>query len=342
MPRIGRHPLKDRHLMMDEPDVQKITVTTITHIPELEGYWAESLEVLKLFIQSLRVNTKLPFDLMVFDNASCQEVTDYLTQLKSAGMIQYLVLSDRNFRKLGALDYILRAAPGEIVAYADSDVYFLPGWLEQSIRILDAFPQAGMVSAIPTIDKSEKFLDSTLRGVEEDPAIEVETGPALIPEAFVRAHRLSLGKTEADYFSGERFDTRVTHGGTSAFASAQDFQFITRREVIQDVLPLRLDKSVEDYDPIYSPVFEKKVDQKGWWRLSTCNYLVHHMGNHVPDLTEELKGLASELDIVSRGIAPENKPDELKQKRLSDSWLVRKVLKKIYTWSYMQLFEKKP
>ena len=158
----------------------------------------------------------------------------------------------------------------------------------------------------------------------------------------MRAHRLSLGKTEADYFSGERFDTRVTRRGTSAFLSAQDFQFITRREVIQDVLPLRLDKSVEDYDPIYSPVFEKKVDQKGWWRLSTCNYLVHHMGNHVPDLAKELKGLASELDIVTRGIAPENKPNELKQKRLSDSWLVRKVLKKIYTWSYMQLFEKKP
>ncbi len=341
MQRTGRHPLKDSNLLMDEPEIQKITVTTITHIPMLAGYWAESLEVLKLFFESLHQSTELPFDLMVFDNASCREVTDYLTQLKSDGLIQYLILSDRNFRKLGALDYLLRAAPGEIVAYADSDVYFLPGWLEKTLEVMEAFPQAGMVSALPTADKSTRFVESTLAGIKESSAIQVETGPDLIPEAFIRAHRLSLGKSEEAYQPESRQDTRISLDNVSAYVSAQDFQFVTRREVIQSVLPLNLDQSTENYDPIYSPVFEAKTDQQGWWRLSTCDYLVHHMGNHVPDLAMELKELAPELDLVALVKTPENQPHKSGGKRLSERYLVRKILKKIYTWSYLQLFENK-
>ena len=333
--------MKERNLVIKEPELSNITVATITHIPTLSGYWQESLNVFKLFIESLFASTELKFDLMVFDNGSCREVTDYLTGLKEVGLIQYLILSDRNFRKLGALDFLLRSAPGEYVAYADSDVYFLPGWLEKSLEVMRAFPQAGMVSALPTVDKSDRFIASTLAGIETDPMVSVEKEPHLVAEAYVRAHQLSLGKDPTALISAERTDTRLTRSGVRAFLSAQDFQFLTRREVIERVLPLRGDDEQLNYDPIYSPVFEAKADRAGFWRLSTCEYLVHHMGNQVPDLAAELKDVAPELDfdeVKDRATAAQ---DEHKRFRLSDRWLIRKVLKKIYTWSYMQLFEKK-
>lgn len=336
MPRTGRHPLKEKDLAFDLPTAQAVTVTTITHIPMLEGYWQHSLEVLRLFFGSLGANTQTPFDLVVFDNASCPEVTDYLGKLKEEGLIQFLILSDRNFRKLGALDILLRMAPGEFVAYADSDVYFLPGWLEHSLEVMRAFPQAGMVSALPTVDNVEKFLGSTLEGIASDPKVAVERGASLVPAAFIRAHQFSLGKDPAPLLSAERTDTQITRDGVKAFLSAQDFQFLTRRKVIERVLPLAAEAEGLNYDPIYSPVFEAKVDKAGYWRLSTADYLVHHMGNSVPDLQQELAE-----------IAPALRQDEIplssdKAKNAGGVWqnhLVRKVLKKIHTWSYRKLFE---
>ena len=336
MPRTGRHPLKEKNLALDLPAAQDVSVTTITHIPMLEGYWEHSLEVLKLFFESLRASTQTPFDLLVFDNASCREVTDYLSGLKEAGFIQYLILSNRNFRKLGALDFLLRAAPGEFVAYADSDVYFFPGWLERSLEVMRAFPQAGMVSALPTVDKSDRFTASTLAGIASDPLTMVEKGVRLVPEAFVRAHQLSLGKDPSALLSAERTDTRLSRGGVSAFLSAQDFQFLTRREVIAGVLPLSMADEDLNYDPIYSPVFEAKVDKAGYWRLSTADYLVHHMGNSMPDLQTELAEITPGFSLPGTSLASEkdNKKGELWQ----NHWL-RKVLKRLHTWSYRKLFE---
>lgn len=336
MPRTGRHPLKENDLTLDTPAVQAVTVTTITHIPMMEGYWQHSLEVLKLCLTSLRASTEIPFDLIVFDNASCRAVTDYLSGLKEQGLIQYLVLSDRNFRKLGALDFLLRAAPGEFVAYADSDVYFLPGWLERSLQVMEAFPQAGMVSALPTVDKAEKFLASTLAGAAGDPAVTVEQGANLVPDAFIRAHQLSLGKEPSALLATQRTDTRLTRSGVSAFLSAQDFQFLTRREVIERVLPLQVVDDSLNYDPIYSPVFEAKVDQAGYWRLSTADYLVHHMGNSIPDLRQELAEIAPGLEL-SGGVSGSEKAK--KTGGLWRSHWLRKILKRLHTWSYRKLFE---
>ena len=336
MPRTGRHPLKEKDLALDLPAAQAVTVTTITHIPMLEGYWEHSLEVLTLFFESLRASTQTPFDLLVFDNASCREVTDYLSGLKEEGLIQYLILSDRNFRKLGALDFLLQAAPGEFVAYADSDVYFLPGWLERSLEVMRAFPQAGMVSALPTVDKSDRFVASTLAGITSDPKVGVEKGANLVPPAFVRAHQLSLGKDPSPLLSAERTDTRLTREGVSAFLSAQDFQFLTRREVIARVLPLSTDDEDLNYDPIYSPVFEAKVDRAGYWRLSTVDYLAHHMGNSVPDLQTELAEIAPGLSLPGTSLASA----KVKKKGgLWQSYWLRKVLKRLHTWSYRKLFE---
>lgn len=340
MPRQGRHPLKVTGLSLEQPPLHPLTVTTITHIPELTGYWEDSLNVLKLFFASLFDNTPEPFDLMVLDNGSCVEVRDYLLELKAAGRIQFLVFSSTNLRKLAGLDYLLRAASGELVAYADSDVYFLPGWLEESLRVLQAFPQAGMISALPTADKSGVFVRSTVAGARADPTLALEEGGELIPSAFLRAHRLSLGRSETEYFSHGRNDVRLSRNGVSAYVGAQDFQFVTTRAAVQAALPLRLEDPTCAYDPIYSPVFEEKLDAAGFWRLSTCRYLVHHMGNHVPDLAAELHGIVPEEQLNQH-----NKPEQASRHAVTKRsvWQMRPVrglLKKLYTWSYRKLFEK--
>ena len=123
MPRLGQNPMR---WVSDVHHPEKITVTTMVYIPFLEGYWAHSLDVLELCLQSLRANTQKPFDLMVLDNGSCTDVQAYLLDQYRDKAIQYFIFSEHNLGKVGAWNVLFSAAPGEIVAYADSDVYFLP------------------------------------------------------------------------------------------------------------------------------------------------------------------------------------------------------------------------
>ena len=108
---------------------ERITVAVLNYIPFLSGFYSEALDVLKVSLETMHNDPGLPFDLMIFDNGSCPEVRDWLIGEKEAGRIQYLVLSEKNMGKGGAWNIILAGAPGEIIAYADSDILYYPGWL---------------------------------------------------------------------------------------------------------------------------------------------------------------------------------------------------------------------
>jgi cellulose synthase/poly-beta-1,6-N-acetylglucosamine synthase-like glycosyltransferase len=142
--RVGQNPAK---FVKDVKKPERITVAVLTYVPFISGYYAEMLEVIKICLGSLIANTDLPHDLMVFDNGSCRETQDYLRGLQDEGHIQYLFLSGKNLGKGGAWNILLSGAPGEIVAYTDSDAYFYPGWLSHSVQLLETYPRVGMVPA---------------------------------------------------------------------------------------------------------------------------------------------------------------------------------------------------
>lgn len=319
---------------------RRITVTTVIHIPELKDFWAESLEVLKLCLQSLHENTGQPFDLMAFDNGSCREVRDYLIESHEAGKIQFLFLSKYNLRKIGALKILLAAAPGEIISFADSDVYFLPGWLDSTLEVLEAFPEAGQVSALPTSDRIGQFTASTLKGITADSALKVERGFNLVPEEYREAHRTSIGKTKEQYAEAlkGKEELLITRNGVSAYASAQDFQFTTTRSVIEAIGPLILKDKSEYFDPLYSPVFEARADEKGFWRLATTDYLIHHIGNRMPSSVHGNTWIFQD-DRPSASLSRPSVNRPGLRSRIFQSPRVRRLLKRLNTWSYSKLYE---
>ena len=224
--RVGQNPAKSiEHV----PQPQRVTVALVSYIPFLSGYYAQGLDVLKTCLGSLWQSTQTPYNLLVFDNASCDEVRLFLTDAQRQGRIQYLVLSDRNVGKGGAWNFIFQAAPGEVIAYADSDVLFRPGWLERSLEILDAYPQAGMVTARP-MRTPEVFYTSTLNWASQQPDVTVEQGGFLPWETYLE-HVLSLGTAEeqAREWYASRQDIRLTRQGVSAHVSAAHFQFTAPR-----------------------------------------------------------------------------------------------------------------
>jgi glycosyltransferase involved in cell wall biosynthesis len=269
--RIGQNPAK---FVKEVARPARITVAVLNYIPFLSGFYAETLEVLKVCLESIRQTADLPFDLMVFDNGSCEEARQYLLDEHQAGRIQFLVLSEKNLGKGGAWNVILSGAPGEIIAYTDSDAYFYQGWLSRSVQILETYPRVGMVTARPFRTNPE-FYSSTVAWGESAPGAMVETG-ALIPFEVFREFDISLGQSEEEirqHYAATQ-DVRLEYSGVPAIAGASHWQFVAYKSVLQPFLPFSMDRPMGQVRQL-----DQRMNDAGYLRLMVPDPLAMNMSN---------------------------------------------------------------
>lgn len=275
--RKGQNPAK---FVKEVARPQRITVAVLNYIPFLSGFYAEALDVLKVSLDSMRNEPGLPFDLMVFDNGSCPEVRDYLVSEKEAGRVQYLILSEKNMGKGGAWNVILAGAPGEIVAYADSDILYSPGWLSRSMELLETFPRVGMVTARPFRTNPE-FHTSTREWAAQNAAL--EEGQFIPWETFWEFNR-SLGQEEAENRNiySETKDWRITYQGVKAMIGASHWQFVAYKSTLAQFLPFDMDKPMGQVKQL-----DQRMNAAGYLRLMVSEPLVMNLSN----TTDYVKGV---------------------------------------------------
>jgi glycosyltransferase involved in cell wall biosynthesis len=277
--RVGQNPAK---FVSTVPKPARVTVAIITYIPFLDGYYAESLEVLKTCLRSIWNHTETPFDLLVFDNASCEEVRTFLGEAHKEGKIQYLVLSENNIGKVAAWNFIFSASPGEIVAYADSDIYFKPGWLTALLAVLEKYPKAGMVTGMP-MWSPEKFSTSTIQWALDDPGINLKRGKLLSWEDYW-THAQSLGQDEATARSNfaSQEDICISHNGDRYYVGAGHFQFVCRKSILRQIIPMKAERPMGQVRQL-----DVAINGKGYLRLATSRWWVNHLGNTVTDFKSD-------------------------------------------------------
>jgi glycosyltransferase involved in cell wall biosynthesis len=313
--RKGQNPAKS---VKDVARPERITVALLNYIPFLSGFYAETLDVLKVCMQSMRKDAGLPFDLMVFDNGSCPEVRDFLVKEKEEGRIQYLILAEKNMGKGGAWNVMLAGAPGEIIAYTDSDVLFSANWLKRSVEILEVFPNVGMVTARPFRTPPE-FYEGTLKWAKENAAL--EEGQFIPWETFLEFN-LSLGQTEAENKKvyTETRDWRISYKGITAMAGASHWQFTAYKFRLQQFLPFDMDKPMGQVRQL-----DKRMNDAGLLRLMVSDPLAMNLSNTLGYLRGELK-ISEGRKRASAG------------KRILEIVLIKKVLlmiyNKIFHWYY--------
>ena len=161
----------------------------------------------------------------------------------------------------------------------------------------------------------------------------------LVKDDYVKAHATSIGKSINNFVPSDRIDTLLERDNVRAFLSTADFQFTIIRSALSKILPLELTNEEDYYDPIYSPILENKLDEKGWWQLSSSKYLIHHMGNTVPDFNKELPWIDNS-SVFTMQKKKEILEQEKNQSNIIKSTRIRKILKKINLWSYRKLYEK--
>ena len=274
-----------------------ITVAVVNCIPFLSGYYEQSLEVLKMVIDSLnatRVEAH-PYDVMVFDNRSCSEVRGYLEEASEQGKIQYLIFSDTNIGKIGAWNFMFGAAQGEYVVFSDGDILFRPGWMQASLELFETFPNVGMVTARP-YRGSEKYSGATFDWARKQGAGVLEEGIFLDWET-VWEHGRSIGVSEEQVRTNfqKMHDFRLTYQGKVAYIGASHFQFMTRRELLQKVIPFPSAQPMRG-----ERALDVAFDGMGCLRLNTEKALVMHMGNRIPETDQVAAPAPKKKSMVRR------------------------------------------
>ncbi len=267
---------------------ERITAALLNYIPFLSGFYAETLDVLKACLESMRKDAGLPFDLMVFDNGSCPEVRDFLVAEKDAGRIQYLILSEKNVGKGGAWNVMLPGAPGEIIAYTDSDVLFSPGWLKRSVEILETYPNVGMVTARPFRTPPE-FYSRTLEWARTSGALQPDLQQFIPWETFLEFN-LSLGQTEEENRKvyAETRDWVMSCNGITALAGASHWQFTAYKSTLQQFLPFDMEKPMGQVRQL-----DQRMNDAGLLRLMVPEPLAMNMSNTLGYLRGELRSSSS-------------------------------------------------
>jgi glycosyltransferase involved in cell wall biosynthesis len=278
--RKGQNPAK---FVKEVARPERITVALLNYIPFLSGFYAETLEVLKVCLESMRKEAGVPFDLLVFDNGSCAEVRDFLLQEKTEGRVQYLILSEKNLGKGGAWNMMLAGASGEIVAYTDSDVLFSPDWLKRSVEILETFPNVGMVTARPFRTPTE-FYSKTVAWAKRTRGARLDQGQFIPWETFLEFN-LSLGQSEAENRKvyAQTQDIRISYKGLTAFAGASHWQFTSYKSTLQQFLPLEMDKPMGQVRQL-----DRRMNDAGLLRLMVSDPLAMNLSNTLGYLRGEL------------------------------------------------------
>jgi glycosyltransferase involved in cell wall biosynthesis len=317
--RKGQNPAK---FVKDVARPERITVALLNYIPFLSGFYAETLDVLKVCMESMRKDAGLPFDLMVFDNGSCAEVRDFLVKEKEEGRIQYLILAEKNMGKGGAWNVMLAGAPGEIIAYTDSDVLFSPDWLSRSVEILETFPNVGMVTARPFRTPPELY-ESTLKWAWGH--AQVEEGQ-FIPWGTFLEFNLSLGQTELDnrkIYEATR-DWKITYKGVTAMAGASHWQFTSYKSMLQQFLPFDMDKPMGQVRQL-----DNRMNDVGLLRLMVPDPLAMNMSNTLGYLRGEL-GAGNEKVKSKKGRSWKQRVLELGPIKK----MLLAVYNRIFSWYY--------
>jgi len=282
MARVGINPFYGRRYIAD---YMPLTMVVITHIPSVEGYYQEAIEIAEISLRSMVRYASDDFQLLIVDNGSCNEWRTRLLQLPYVD--QYLLLRC-NIGKIDAQRLAFGLVHTPLVGYSDPDVLFYPGWLLAELEVLRTFPEAALVGGYPVVSLFEHF---PVQNRTPPPYCDVvRLTFDQFPEEWIDDHLVATGTSREHYYEAHK-DAPVAYVerfGTKAWLHGHHMQFIGWTEPIRYHLP-------QSYGLLMGQAkgLNYALDAAGCLQLTTYERVVRHIGNRLDDnLRQEVDGMA--------------------------------------------------
>jgi len=159
--RVGINPEKENKNLTIEA-YHRVIIPV--YIPNLnEDYFKDGLQILKYNIESLLATIHSKTRISIVNNNCCNEVTAYLKKKYVENFcIDQLLNSKINLGKVNAINAVVKGNLEPLITITDADVLFVQGWQQEVEKVFLEFPNAGMVSPVPSsIGYRGEFLNST-------------------------------------------------------------------------------------------------------------------------------------------------------------------------------------
>nr|WP_315149655.1 glycosyltransferase family A protein [uncultured Flavobacterium sp.] len=271
--RIGFNPHKDQP--QDQSEYLHQIVIPV-YIPNQEGYFKDSLNILQLCLESLFATIHNKTFVTIVNNGSGDFVKNYLDKLFELRKIHELIHTEN----IGKLNAILKGLAGnniELVTISDADVLFLPHWQYETVKIFAAVPKAGVVGIVPQFKTYEANCGNVLFDNLFNKKLKFI--PVKNPNALIRFYD-SIGwdrNYNQDYLKYNlgfqvNLDLNVLIGSGHFVATYKKDMF----QEVTTYLGYKLGGTSEGY-------LDKAPLKKGYWRLTTYDNYACHMGNTLED-----------------------------------------------------------
>jgi hypothetical protein len=267
--RVGYNPHKDKE-QEDSGYLHQIIIPV--YIPNHEGYFKDSLAILKLCLDSLFATTDNQTFITIVNNGSDIGVVSYLDLLLKENKIQELI----HTQNIGKLNAILKGLAGnniELVTISDSDVLFLNNWQKETVNIFKSVPKAGVVGIVPQF----KMYESNCGNVLFDTILssKLQFIPVKNKEALIRFYD-SLGwdrNYNQDYLK-YNLGLKINENQNVLLGSGH-FVATYKKDVFNEIISyiqFKMGGTSEQY-------LDKAPLKKDYWRVTTQDNYACHMGN---------------------------------------------------------------
>jgi hypothetical protein len=281
--RQGHNPHKD---IITEEAFYNHQVVLPVYIPNQEGYFKDSFRIFKICLESLFKTTHDKTFISVINNGSSKEIQDYLDELFIAQKIHEVIYT----ANIGKLNSIVKGLVGnniELVTIADSDVFFLDNWQQETVKTFNAFPKAGVVGIVPQFRNFSHLCGNLL--FENFFSAKLKFTEVKNPEAIKRFFHSIWG--EANYNPAHlKWNLTIENEISTAVVGSGHFVATYRKDIFdqtQTYFEYKMGMDTEFY-------LDEIPLKKGLWRLTTHDNYAYHMGNVFEDwMQETLEGISS-------------------------------------------------
>lgn len=287
--RVGSNPNK---IVQQETQHYTHHVVIPVYIPNHEGYFAESLGVLKLCLDSLIATVHSKTFISIIDNGSATEVKQYLYKLYSDHVIHELIHTD-NIGKFNAIVKGLSGHNFPLVTISDADVLFLSHWQKETYEVFNNFPKAGVVGITPQFKMFGGHCENLI--FEKLFSNQLHFATVKNPNALEKFYE-SIGWDKNFNPNWLKTTLAITNKKGTALVGSGHFVATYKTEIFNE---MRIYQSAKMGGEALAYIDTLPL-KKGFWRLTTQDNFAYHMGNVVEDWMKiEVGNLIKNDDIFS-------------------------------------------